>query len=132
MLLQVPGWLIGALLLYGAYLQDYISANVALALFGAWVVLEVLLYPVMRIAYEVSDPDPAAALLGRVGVVARAVDPPGPGGSGADGYVRLGPELWRARSSPECDSMPPGARVTVRGVEGLVLTVSPTTESDTD
>lgn len=132
MLLQVPGWVIGGLLLYVAYLQDYLSAKVALALFGAWVVLEVLFYPVVRVAYEVSDPDPAAALLGRVGVVAKAVDPPGPGGSGADGYVRLGPELWRARSSPECDSMQPGARVTVLAVEGLVLTVSLATEPDTD
>ena len=52
------------------------------------------------------------ALPGRTGVALSACRP--------DGQVRLGGEIWAARSEEGCD---PGDRVVVRAVDGLTLIV---------
>jgi len=61
----------------------------------------------------------AAGLSGRTGL---AEQPVGPGDSA--GRVKLGGEVWRARSESG-QHLPSGARVSVVGVEGATLVVSP-------
>ena len=56
----------------------------------------------------------AETLVGRTGVVVRALAP--------QGQVRLDGELWEARSTRE---LAPGATVVVTGLDGLVLEVEP-------
>jgi len=82
----------------------------------AWVVKDAMLFPFVWRSYE---PDDAVTsdLLGQIAVSDEALDPAG--------WVRLGPELWRALVVPGGGLVLRGAKVRVVGVEGLVLHVEP-------
>lgn len=58
------------------------------------------------------------ALLGQVATVQRELAP--------EGQVRVAGELWRARLSGGAPAVPRGDRVEVVGIDGLTLTVQPT------
>ncbi len=115
--LEAPGWVVAGALLWLLVARAGLAPWIAWLLGGAWIAKDFVLYPWLRDAYEVGDPDATAALVGRTGLARDRLAP--------EGYVRLGSELWRARLGPGCDAVEPGARVRVRSVSGLTLVVEP-------
>jgi len=61
----------------------------------------------------------AGAIVGRAGIALGRLDPVAPN---PVGQVRVGGEIWSARSAEPID---PGAAIIVRSVDGLVLGVEP-------
>jgi membrane-bound serine protease (ClpP class) len=119
-LYQLPGTFVAALVLLVLVRWQLITKGVAGLLFGFWVLKDLLLFPVTRVGYERGGrPHGGDALLGSVGVVREEITPSG------TGWVRVGPELWRARRQAGAEALPVGAKVRVVGVEGLVLSVEP-------
>jgi membrane protein implicated in regulation of membrane protease activity len=96
---------------------EQLTPRVACGLFAMWVLIELAMFPVTRIAYETGasrhGPD---ALVGALGVACDALAP------GETGYVRVGAELWRAVSH-DGEPLPPGTHVRVVAVRNLTLRV---------
>jgi membrane protein implicated in regulation of membrane protease activity len=115
LLFQVPGWLVAAGALAAAVRWWELPAVWALAGFAAWLAKDAVLYPIVRRAYE---PDGAAphGPIGGHGIAETAIDRD-------EGWVRIGPERWRARAAPGAGPIPAGAPVRVRGLRGHVLEV---------
>jgi membrane protein implicated in regulation of membrane protease activity len=118
-LLQLPGFLLVALLLAGAVRWWGISTHVALCLLALWVLKDIALFPLLRVAYEPSGGQGGAeALVGARGVAKGPLAP--------TGYVLVGAEHWRAElASGDGETIPSGAPVRVRAVRGLTLIVDP-------
>jgi membrane protein implicated in regulation of membrane protease activity len=116
-LMQLPSGFLIALVLALLVDHEQISSGFAYALFGLWVVVEIALFPVLRVGYEVGTAHAGAeALLGAVAVAQDDLDP--------EGNVRLGAERWRAVAEGIA-FVPAGARVRVREVRELTLIVEP-------
>ena len=92
-----------------------LSTEVALGLFALWVAKDFALYPVLRVGYEDMNPDISEQLVGALGSVRRALVP--------EGWVRVGPELWRAHCAPEVAPLPTDTPVRVIAVRGMLLEV---------
>jgi membrane protein implicated in regulation of membrane protease activity len=117
-LLQVPGALIVALLLAGAVRWWDLSVPLALGLFALWVLKDVALFPLLRVAYEPGGGGGGAeALVGAEGVARGPLAP--------TGYVRVGAELWRAELASQGEAVADGTPVRVRAVRDLTLLVEP-------
>jgi membrane protein implicated in regulation of membrane protease activity len=115
LVLQIPSWIGVCALLAGAVHWLELPRTLAAALFAAFVVKDLALYPILRRAYEPAEPSGAAHLVGALGVVTRPLGP--------EAYVRLGAELWRARVRGEAAPLATGERVRVREVDSLTLIV---------
>jgi membrane-bound ClpP family serine protease len=117
---QAPSWV--ALVVVLAILVrvwDLSLAMPALVL-ALWVVKDLALFPVLRIAYEPAGGSGGAEnLIGALGTVSADLDP--------EGWIRIGSERWRARVSRDHSPVPIGAAVRVTAVEGLLLRVEPLT-----
>lgn len=119
-LYQIPGTVLAAAVLFVLVRWELITRGVAGLLFGFWVLKDLALFPVTRVGYERGGrPHGGDALLGAVGVVREEVPASG------TGWVRVGPELWRARRQDGGEALPAGAKVRVVALEGLVLGVEP-------
>ncbi|MDH3214305.1 MAG: NfeD family protein [Myxococcales bacterium] len=117
-LLQIPGWVVvGGLLVAGVRWWG-LSQRLALVLFGAWLLKDVVLFPLLRVAYEPEGGSGGAdGMVGARGVAREDLDPAG--------YVRLGAELWRAELAEGAGPVRRGDTVRVRAVRGLTLVVGP-------
>jgi membrane protein implicated in regulation of membrane protease activity len=115
LLFQVPGWLLAGGGLAAAVRWWELPEGWALAGFAAWLAKDAALYPIVRRAYE---PDGAAphGPVGEHGVADTAVD--------EEGWVRIGPERWRARRAADSAPIAPGARVRVVRLHGHELEVA--------
>lgn len=112
---QVPGWLAAALVLALANAWWDLPRTWALAGFAAWVAKDLLLYPIVRRAYEPDGSAPHGPI-GSHGVAETAID--------GEGWVRVGPERWRARRAPGGPPIPAGAAVRVVALRGHELEVA--------
>jgi len=92
-----------------------ISGRVAAMLFGLWIVKDVLMFPVTRAAYAPGDGRSTREILGAIGIAHEGLED--------DAYVRIGPELWRARRAPGCRPIAPGQLIRVVALEGLTVLV---------
>jgi membrane-bound ClpP family serine protease len=117
-LLEIPGWVVAAALLLLLERIGEIHTGTALLLFGAWVVKDFLLYPVLRVGYMPSSPDGSGSLVGAVGTARERLAP--------NGYVRVGSELWQAELASGQAPVEAGERVRVLAVRGLTLRVERT------
>ena len=118
LLLQLPGWGAAALILWGLVEWIGLPPWVALLLFVADVVQDLLLYPLLRHAYG-NDPSELVGpevLLGARAVVEEDLAP--------SGWVRVRGELWRADARAGAP-LGRGRTVVVRGVRGLRVEVEP-------
>ena len=115
--LQVPGWGIAALVLWG--LVEWVDLPVwaALLLFAADVAKDAVLFPFLRHAYSdaPSTMVGAEALLGATGVAEGSLEP--------SGWVRVQGERWRGASLS--GPLEAGQAVVVSSVRGLTLQVHP-------
>ncbi len=91
------------------------SGRAAVVLFALWLAKDVLMFPVTRAAYAPDDGRSTREILGAVGVAHEGLD--------QDAYVRIGPELWRARRAPGCRPIAPGQLIRVVALEGLTVLV---------
>ena len=112
--LQLPGLLLvsGGLTLAVWWLD--LSLPVALGLGALWIVKDVVMFPIVRVAYEPRDHQPGEDLIGSTGSAVSLID--------REGWIQLGPERWRARSRMP---IPNGTGVRVVAIDGLILEVEP-------
>ena len=119
--LQIPDLVVVGGVLFALTRWTQLSEREATLLFGLWLLKDLALYPVLRIAYEKAGTGGAQALVGALGTAQDPLDP--------DGWVRIGAELWRARLVPGDATTPPpsvpaGEVVRVVAVRGLTLEVT--------
>lgn len=114
-LFQLPELGLAATVLVLAVGADWVARSTAIAVLAAWVVKDVVLFPFVRQAYAPHDGRLPRDPRGQVGIA--------PDGVGDEGYVRLGPERWRARRSPTSGPITPGSAVRVIALHGLTLEV---------
>ncbi|MFI5214974.1 MAG: NfeD family protein [Candidatus Limnocylindria bacterium] len=115
---EAPSWVLLLVVLVVLVRVWDLSLPLAALVLALWVVKDLALFPVLRIAYEPAGGSGGAEnLIGAVGTVSAALDP--------EGWVRIGAERWRARVASEQAPLPVGAMVRVTKVEGLLLRVEP-------
>jgi len=115
---EAPSWvLLGAVL--GVLVRAWdLSLPLAALVLGLWVLKDLALFPVLRIAYEPGGGSGGAEnLIGAFGTVTAELAP--------EGWVRIGAERWRARVARQCAPVSVGATVRVVAIEGLLLRVEP-------
>lgn len=122
LLFQIPGWLVVGCLVTAAVHWWEISTLTACLLFAAWLVKDAVMFPFVRSAYEPSDEGPDR-LVGTRAVARDRLDPAG--------WVRLGPELWRAELVHGHEPVAKGTAVRVLAVNGMVVTVEADSEDPT-
>lgn len=116
LLFQVPGWCLAAGALAAAVRFLGLSLEWAAAGFALWLLKDAVLYPIVRRAYEPDGIRPHGPLPEHA-IAESAIED--------EGWVRAGPERWRARRAPGAPAVAPGATVRVVAVRGLVLLVEP-------
>ena len=116
LLFQVPGWTLGAVLLFG--FREWIGLPLwgSVLVYSLYVVKDFALYPFLRVAYQTGTRTGIERLVGEKAIVKTPLRP--------EGYVRVRGELWRARLAVGDAEAPPGTRVRVDSARGMVLTVS--------
>jgi membrane protein implicated in regulation of membrane protease activity len=113
-LLQVPGWGVLVALLALAHRYLALPRGWAFVLFGAWLLKDWAIYPVLKKHYDLRAEEPTDRLLGKHGVAEQPLRP--------RGYVRLRGELWLADVG-DGPAVEPEEEVVVEAVEGLTLRV---------
>ena len=121
-LFQIPGLALAGVALVAAVEWAGLSRSLALILLGVWVLKDVLLYRAVRVAYQPGPPHGSEALVGSLGVALGPLTP--------EGWVRVGPERWRARLARDVEPVSSGRSVRVRDVDGFTLTVEPDNGTD--
>lgn len=114
---QLPGWILVGGLLFACVELFGLSPRTAALGLALWVAKDAALYPLTRRSYEPRGHVPAEHLLGARAVAQEELAP--------EGYVRVGPELWRARLRDPGGRAPAGAPLRVCEVRQLVLQVEP-------
>ena len=115
---EAPSWVLLAVVLAVLVRVWDLELSIAALVLVLWVAKDLVLFPVLRIAYEPAGGSGGAEnLIGALGIVSADLDP--------EGWVRIGAERWRARVSREHVPVPTGAAVRVTSVEGLLLRVEP-------
>lgn len=117
LLVQIPGWILAAVVL--GVLRRWIDLPAwgAAALFVAWVAKDLMLFPFLRPVYEARGRSGVERLIGVQGTAEERLAP--------SGYVRIGGELWRAEALQTDRPIPRGSRVRVQAVRGLTLLIQP-------
>lgn len=92
---SLPGWACGVILL-------------------VWILKDAVLYPFLKSAYEMHGVTGTQSLVGSAAIAMGPIDP--------EGFVKVGAELWRARSGLVIKE---GEAVTILGSEEMVLIVEP-------
>jgi membrane protein implicated in regulation of membrane protease activity len=119
LVLQIPGLFIAGVTLVMLERWTELTPMLAAILFGLWVLKDLAMYPVTRVAYEPqSGGQGADALLGALGVAQQDLAPE------QTGYVLVGAELWRAQLCGD-QAVMKGAAVRVTEVNDLTLQVEP-------
>lgn len=112
-LFQVPGWVLFGAAMVLAHRWEWLPGWGALALFGAWVLKDALMYPFFGFAYATERRSATERLIGMRGVVVQTLSP--------CGYVQVRGELWQAETA--AGPIGEGDPVVVSGVRGMMLVV---------
>lgn len=121
LLIQIPGWILAAVILAGLRAWADIPFWVVAGLYAAYVIKDFVLYPFLRRAYEPSPEGPKDLLVGETAVATEPIHP--------NGFVRLRGELWMAELAPGVPEVPTGDVVRVVGVRDMTLIVAPQDDS---
>jgi membrane protein implicated in regulation of membrane protease activity len=116
LLLQAPDIVLAGLILFVLHRWAGLPTAWAVGALVVWIAKDIAMYPVVRSVFGPSRTGPEA-FIGARGVVADTLAPLG--------YVSLNGELWRAESLRPRQSVPVGAPVVVRSVQGLTFLVEP-------
>lgn len=112
---QIPGAVLVGIGLWLFWDQTGLPGWAGVAFFAFWIAKDVLLYPLMRRAYE-SPEVRAQRLVGLRGVARGELAP--------DGQVEVQGETWRARAVEGEEPIAAGAAIVVRGVDRFTLLVA--------
>lgn len=118
LLFQLPGWGLGLLVLALLVRRDWLAPRWAVLMASTVVVLDLALYPWLRVAYEPQPERDHPRLLGARAVALAALGP------GEEGWVRVGPERWRARLAAGSAAVAEGEALEVRDLQALTLIVA--------
>ena len=91
-LIQIPGWALGAFLIYWFWKSSWINHWPAIGFFLLWVAKDFIIYPFVRIGYETNTKSVVEHLVGMRGIAKEHLNP--------TGYVEVGAELWEAEIEP--------------------------------
>jgi membrane protein implicated in regulation of membrane protease activity len=121
-LFQIPDLiLLGLALAVAVHLWAF-PVFAAYGLVAAWIAKDVVMYPILRIAYEAGGMSGVDAIHGALGVVTQALVP--------SGYVRLGSERWKAELASGSQVVSVGSAIRVVELRGLTLIVEPVTSAE--
>ncbi len=95
---------------------------VAYVLVAVWIAKDVIMYPILRVAYEAGGSSGVDGIHGALGVVTQPLVP--------SGYVRLGSELWKAELGGDSGTISVGSAIRVVEIRGLTLIVEPVTAAE--
>jgi membrane protein implicated in regulation of membrane protease activity len=116
-LFQIPDLILLSLGLAAAVRWWGLPVLAAYGLVAFWIAKDVIMYPILRVAYESGGSSGVDGIHGALGVVTQPLVP--------SGYVRLGSELWKAELAPGGETVPVGSAIRVVEVRGLTLVVEP-------
>ncbi len=116
-LFQIPDLILLSLGLAAAVRWWDLSVLAAYGLVALWIAKDVILYPILRVAYESDSSSGVDGIDGALGVVTQPLVP--------SGYVRLGSELWKAESVCDSGTISVGSAIRVVEMRGLTLIVEP-------
>lgn len=120
-LLQLPGWLVVAVLTTAITMWLDLAVWVPFAALGAWVLKDLALYPLLKTAYDPTGRTSATRrMVGSAGTAEQDVAPVG--------FVRVRGELWRAEIDPDAAPVRRGERVRVIDADGMTLRVIRSTD----
>jgi len=120
-LFQIPDLILLSLGLAAAVRWWGLPVLAAYGLVALWLVKDVIMFPILRVAYESDSTSGVDGICGALGVVTRPLAP--------TGYVRLGSELWKAELASG-GSVLEGSAIRVVEVRGLTLVVEPVVSSE--
>jgi membrane protein implicated in regulation of membrane protease activity len=121
-LFQIPDLILLSLGLAAAVRWWNLPVLVAYALVALWVVKDVIMYPIVRVAYESGGSSGVEGIHGALGVVTQPLAPAG--------YVKLGSELWKAELLCGSGTASAGSAIRVVEIRGLTLIVEPVTSAE--
>jgi membrane protein implicated in regulation of membrane protease activity len=116
-LFQIPDLILLSLGLAAAVRWWGLPVLAAYGLVALWIAKDVIMYPILRVAYESGGSSGVDGIHGALGVVTQPLVP--------SGYVRLGSELWKAELVPGSETASVGSAIRVVEVRGLTLVVEP-------
>ena len=105
------------LFLAGLHIWIDLPVWAGIGLFSLWVLKDLVLYPLLKVAYELEVKTGADQLIGLRGVATENLDP--------RGYVHVRGERWRAETGSDKGLVLTGSRVKVLAVDGMTLIVDP-------
>jgi len=114
-LIQIPGWIVAAILLYWGWHLSWVPTLWALGIFAIWVAKDFFLYPLVKIGYETNTKSVVENLIGYRGIAKDHLNP--------KGYVEVRAELWQGEIDPEMEPISPGSPIRITGVRGRTLIV---------
>ncbi len=94
----------------------------AYGLVAVWIAKDIIMYPVLRVAYEAGDSSGVEGIHGALGVVTQPLVP--------SGYVKLGSERWKAELVCGDGTVSVGSAIRVVELRGLTLIVEPVTSAE--
>lgn len=117
LLVQIPDIILVGLGLAALHEWAGLQTWAALAVLGAWIAKDVAFYPLVRSAFQLGESEWVGVrrMIGARGIVTRDVAP--------EGWVRVGSELWRARSVGSDTHFAVGEQVRVREVRGMTVLI---------
>jgi membrane protein implicated in regulation of membrane protease activity len=116
-LFQIPVLILLSLGLAAAVRWWGLPVLAAYGLVALWIAKDIIMYPILRVAYESDSSSGADAIHGALGVVTQPLVP--------SGYVRLGSELWKAELASGSEVVSVGSAIRVVELRGLTLIVEP-------
>ena len=121
-LFQIPDLILLSLGLAAAVRWWGLPVLAAYGLVALWIAKDIIMYPILRVAYESGGSSGVDGIHGALGVVTQPLVP--------SGYVRLGSELWKAELVPGSETVSVGSAIRVVEVRGLTLVVEPVTSAE--
>jgi membrane-bound ClpP family serine protease len=119
-LLQIPGWVIIFVVLFTLWEWWSLRIELAVGLFALWLAKDVVLYPLLRTAYESGPATGGERLVGERAVARGDLAP--------SGFVFIRGELWRAEVKGDGVRVAAGSTVRIVAARRLTLIV----EADDD
>ena len=117
-LFQIPDLILLGLGVAAAVRWWNLPVLAAYGLLAAWVAKDVIMYPILRVAYEGGGSSGVEAIHGALGVVTEPLVP--------SGYVRLGSERWKAELAGGSGAVLVGSEIRVVEIRGLLRSPQPT------
>jgi membrane protein implicated in regulation of membrane protease activity len=113
-LFQTPGWALALLAALGLWQGGWLDGRAALVAWTAWVLKDLVMYPIVKDAYQGGACDGAARYVGATGTCVTEVS--------STGQIRIAGELWRARANAG-ETLARGQKAVVIAAEGMTLVV---------